>query len=135
MSKSKNNIIDIFQDDNLLEKQIMKIKTDSIAINKPKDPNNCNVFKIFSLIADGKNVNILKERYKSGNIGFGDAKKVLLDEIKDKFKIERAKFNFLINNPTLVEKELEIGSKKAKLYAGKVLNRVRFKLGYNKYSY
>ena len=93
---------------------------------------DCNVFKIFSLIAEKKDVDIMRKRYLSGNIGFGEAKKVLLNEIKTKFKIERDKFNFLINNPDIVEQELENGSKKAKLFANEVLKRVRLKLGYNK---
>ena len=132
MSKSKNNLIDIFQEDNLLEKQIMKIKTESIPVDEAKNPKNCNVFKIFSLIAEKKDVDIMRKRYLSGNIGFGEAKKVLLNEIKTKFKIERDKFNFLINNPEIVEQELENGSKKAKIFANEVLKRVRLKLGYNK---
>ena len=132
MSKSKNNLIDIFQDDNLLEKQIMKIETKSIPVDEAKNPKNCNIFKIFSLIAEKKDVDIMKKRYLSGNIGFGEAKKILLNEIKTKFKIERDKFNFLINNPEIVEQELENGSKKAKIFANEVLNRVRLKLGYNK---
>ena len=132
MSKSKNNIINIFQDDNLLEKQVMKIKTESIAIDEPKNPNKCAVFKIFSLVADEKDAYLLKKRYTSGNIGFGEAKRILLDEIKNKFKIQRNKFNFLISNPLLIEEKLEAGSKKAKIFANKVLKRVRSKLGYSK---
>tara|TARA_B100000963_G_scaffold58721_1_gene46767 strand:- start:7244 stop:8218 length:975 start_codon:yes stop_codon:yes gene_type:complete len=132
MSKSKNNLIDIFQDDNLLEKQIMKIETNSIPVDEAKNPKNCNIFKIFSLIAEKKDVDVMRKRYLSGNIGFGEAKKVLLNEIKTKFKIERDKFNFLINNPEIVEQELENGSKKAKIFANEVLKRVRLKLGYNK---
>ncbi len=132
MSKSKNNIINIFQDDNLLEKQVMRIKTESIAIDKPKNPDNCNVFKIFSLVADQKDIIILKKSYASGSVGFGEVKKILLNVLKNKFKVERDKFNFLINNPELVEKELETGSIKARNYANKVLNRVRLKLGYSK---
>lgn len=132
MSKSKNNVINIFQSDNLLEKQVMKIKTDSVEIDKPKNPDICNVFKIFSLIADEKKINILKERYTSGKIGFGEAKKILYNELKNKFKIQRDKFSFLMNNPEVIEKELETGSKKAKNYASKVLERVRLKLGYKK---
>ncbi len=132
MSKSKNNLINIFQSDNLLEKQVMKIKTASIEIDKPKNPNDCNVFKIFSLVADEKNLNFLKKRYEAGNIGFGEAKKILFEEIKNKFKIERGKFDFLVNNPELVEKELQRGSERAKSFANKVLNRVRLKLGYSK---
>ena len=53
-------------------------------------------------------------------------------QIKDKFKTERDKFNFLVSNPELVEKKLESGSKKAKRFANKVLKRVRLKLGYDK---
>ena len=132
MSKSKNNIINIFQDDNLLEKQVMRIKTESTAIDEPKNPRNCNVFKIYSLLANEKDINIMKKRYHSGDIGFGEAKKILLSEIKNKFKAERYKFNFLIANPKVVEKKLETGSIKAKDFANKVLNRVRLKLGYNK---
>ena len=75
MSKSKNNLIDIFQDDNLLEKQIMKIETKSIPVHEAKNPKNCNIFKIFSLIAEKKDVDIMRKRYLSGNIGFGEAKK------------------------------------------------------------
>ena len=132
MSKSKNNIINIFQDDNLLEKQVMRIKTESIAIDKPKNPDNCNVFKIFSLVADEKDISNLKKSYVSGIIGFGEAKKILFNVLKNKFKVERDKFNFLINNPELVEKELKTGSRKARRFANKVLSRVRLKLGYNK---
>tara|TARA_B100000925_G_scaffold288599_1_gene269881 strand:- start:49 stop:1023 length:975 start_codon:yes stop_codon:yes gene_type:complete len=132
MSKSKNNIINIFQDDKLLEKQIMKIKTKSIAIEEPKNPEDCNVFKIFSFVSNERDRISLREKYISGKIGFGEAKKILFDEIKNKFKTERDKFNFLVSNPEFVEKELDKGSKTAKTYAKIVLNRVRLKLGYSK---
>ena len=132
MSKSKNNIINIFQDDVLLKKQVMKIKTESIAIDEPKNPDNCNVFKIFSFVSDEKDINMLKKRYLNGTVGFGEAKNILLDKLKNRFKNERNKFDFLINNQEFIEKELKAGSKKAKSFANIVLNRVRLKLGYNK---
>ena len=78
------------------------------------------IFSRFFLIAEKKDVDIMRKRYLSGNIGFGEAKKVLLNEIKTKFKIERDKFNFLINNPEIVEQELENGSK-AKIFENEVL--------------
>ena len=84
------------------------------------------------MVANEKDINVLKKRYYSGDVGFGEAKEILLNEIKNKFKIQRDKFNFLISNTELVEKELESGSKKAKDFANKVLKRVRLKLGYNK---
>ena len=111
---------------------MMKINTESIAIDEPKNPDNCNVFKIFSLVANEKDISILKKRYASGSVWFGEVKKILLNVIKNKFKVERDKFNLLVNNPELVEKELKAGSRKARNFANNVLNRVRLKLGYNK---
>ena len=39
----------------------MRIKTESTAIDEPKNPKNCNVFKNFSMIASEKDINILKK--------------------------------------------------------------------------
>ena len=63
MSKSKGNIIDIFLPEKALKKQIMGIQTDSTSIDKPKDYENCNVFKLYSLIADQNSIDSLKENY------------------------------------------------------------------------
>ena len=49
MSKSKNNTINVFLPEKQLKKQIMGIKTDSTPLDEPKDPENCNIFKIYSL--------------------------------------------------------------------------------------
>jgi len=60
MSKSKNNIIDIFLDDNMLKKQIMSIETDSTPLESPKLAEKCNVFKIYSLIGSSRSSKKLK---------------------------------------------------------------------------
>ena len=57
MSKSKGNTINIFLPEKDLKKQIMSIDTDSTPLEEPKDYKNCNVFKIFSLIADQDSIN------------------------------------------------------------------------------
>ena len=51
MSKSKGNVIDIFQADKALRKQIMSIQTDSTALEAPKDWESCNCFAIYKLVA------------------------------------------------------------------------------------
>jgi tryptophanyl-tRNA synthetase len=51
MSKSYNNIINIFLPDNKLRKQIMSIQTDSLVLEEPKDPEECNVYQIYNLLA------------------------------------------------------------------------------------
>ena len=131
MSKSKGNTIDIFLPEKLLKKQIMSIETDSTPIEKPKDFENCNVFKIYSLIADKKSIDSLKENYKKGGFGYGHAKQELFNFILEKFKDQRIKFNYYMDNLEEIDSALDIGANKAKLVANEDFGRVRKKLGYN----
>ena len=48
MSKSYGNTINIFLPDKSLKKVIMKIKTDILGLDEPKNPETCNVFKLYS---------------------------------------------------------------------------------------
>ncbi|MBK86406.1 MAG: tryptophan--tRNA ligase [Flavobacteriaceae bacterium] len=130
MSKSKNNIINIFQSDKDLRKQIMGIKTDSVSIEMPKNWSTCKCFAIYELIASNKEVQAMKKNYESGGYGFGDAKQALFELICYKFINERKKYNYYISNPEEVKKILSSGADRASVIANKVLGRVRKKLGY-----
>ncbi len=129
MSKSKNNIINIFQSDKALHKQIMSVKTDSKTIEEPKDPESCNVFKLYSLIADPGPIEDLKKQYLSGGMGYGHAKQALFRLMVERFKTEREKFNYYQDHPEEVEVALAKGAVKASKIADEVLLRVRRKLG------
>ena len=131
MSKSKGNIIDIFLSKKALKKQVMGIQTDSTPIDQPKDYETCNVFKLYSLIADKKSINSLKEKYTKGGFGYGHAKTELLNYILSNFSSEREKFDYYMSNKEELEAVLKTGSEKADKVAQKVLSRVREKLGYN----
>tara|TARA_B110000881_G_scaffold144492_1_gene127730 strand:+ start:2375 stop:3346 length:972 start_codon:yes stop_codon:yes gene_type:complete len=131
MSKSKGNIIDIFLPEKTLKKQIMGIQTDSTSIDKPKDYENCNVFKLYSLIADQNSIDSLKENYLGGGFGYGHAKTELFNYILSKFSKERDSFNHYMSNKEELDKVLKTGAVKANQVAQEVLNRVREKLGYN----
>ncbi|HCZ09609.1 MAG TPA: tryptophan--tRNA ligase [Flavobacteriaceae bacterium] len=130
MSKSKNNIIDIFQPDKALRKQIMGIQTDSAPLEAPKDPDACNVFKLFSLMGSPDQILTLKKQYLDGGMGYGHAKQALYELVLENFKTEREKFNFYNDQPETVEKALTLGAEKAAHVADEVLIRVRKKLGY-----
>ena len=97
MSKSKGNIIDIFLPVKALKKQIMGIQTNSTPIDEPKDYENCNVFKLYSLIADQNSINSLKENYLGGGFGYGHAKTELFNYILTKFSKERDSFNYYLS--------------------------------------
>lgn len=130
MSKSRNNYIDIFLDDKKLRKQIMSIETDSTPLEEPKNPKKCKVFALYRLLASGDQIDKMTQNYLGGNYGYGHAKQALFELITEKFKTEREKYNYYINNPDEVEKILLAGAEKASKVANDVLKRVREKLGY-----
>ena len=130
MSKSKSNIIDIFLDDKKLRKQIMKIQTQSLSVEEAKNPDQCNVFKLFKVIASEDEVKKLHLRYTKGGIGYGEAKELLYHEILNRFSINREKFFELTNNRDRVEDLLLEGAIKARKQAQNVLKRVRSRVGY-----
>ena len=130
MSKSKNNIINIFLNDKKLRKQIMGIQTDSIPMEDPKDPDSCNVFTLFKLIASPNEIASMKANYEGGNYGYGHAKQALFELLIEKFSKERETYNYYMENLSEVDKALEVGAKKASFIANEVLARVRKKLGY-----
>jgi tryptophanyl-tRNA synthetase len=134
MSKSRGNIINIFLDDKALRKQIMSIETDSTPLEEPKNPDTCKIFAIYKLVANAEKIAEMKVKYQNVNrdFGYGHAKQALFELIVERFKTEREKYNYYINNLNEVDELLKEGAKKASLVADGVLNKVREKLGFEK---
>jgi len=130
MSKSRNNYINIFLSDKELRKQVMKIETDSTPMEDPKDPETCNVFKLFKLLASPIQINELAKQYRGGNFGYGHAKQALYELLIENFKEQREKFNYYINNTDEIDDILSDGAAKAREVAHKTLYRIRRELGY-----
>lgn len=132
MSKSRGNIINIFLDDKALRKQIMSIETDSTPLEEPKDPETCKIFAIYKLIANAEQIAEMKTKYANVNrdFGYGHAKQALFELICERFKTEREKYNYYMNNLTEVDALLKQGAEKAGIIADGVLQRVRVKLGF-----
>jgi len=81
MSKSYNNYIWFLDTDEELTKKIKKIPTSAIAIEDPKDPDECNVFKIYRLLLTAHEEIELRERYTAWWVGYGDLKKELTEKM------------------------------------------------------
>jgi tryptophanyl-tRNA synthetase len=129
MSKSKSNIINIFLSDKQLKKQIMSIKTDSLPIESIKNPNTCNVFKLYSLIGNDAQVKQMKENYEKGGYGYGEAKSQLFNLISQTYSKQRSSYNYLMDNRSEIDQILKEGSLRAKKIADQVIKRVKSKLG------
>lgn len=130
MSKSKKNTINIFLPEKQLRKQIMGIQTDSTPLEDPKDPNQCNVFAIYSLLAPPSSVQELRARYLAGGMGYGHAKQQLFEYLLDHFAKERELYDYFHQHPEEVHIALAKGAEKARKHAREVLLRVRDKVGY-----
>jgi tryptophanyl-tRNA synthetase len=130
MSKSYNNIIDVFLPEKKLRKNVMKIITDSTPVEDPKNPDTCNVFAIYKLLASPAEIDKMRNNYEGGNYGYGQAKQELFELLNERFKNEREFYQQYMENLDELEKKLSEGEEKAEVYASQVLDRVKTKLGF-----
>lgn len=130
MSKSRNNFINIFEDDKKLRKQIMAIVTDATPLEEPKNPDTCNVFALYKLLGNEEQISEMRANYLGGNYGYGHAKQALFELICEKFQTHREKYNYYMNNLEEVDRLLQEGATKAGIIANETLAKVREKMGY-----
>jgi tryptophanyl-tRNA synthetase len=132
MSKSANNTINIFLDDKALRKQIMGIETDSTPLEDPKNPETCNVFALYKLLASEAQLQDLRVKYLNTprDFGYGHAKQALYDLLLSRFETERTKYQYYMNNLVELDAALLQGANRARKIADGVFNRVRDKLGF-----
>ncbi len=130
MSKSYNNYIDIFLPEKELLKVVKSIVTDSKGLEEPKDPDTCNVYKIYSLVADKDQIADIRAKYQAGGFGYGHAKQALFEVLWNKYAKQRELFNYYMNNTHEIDAKLKAGAEKAWAIGGEVLKNVREKVGY-----
>ena len=129
MSKSYDNTIEIFEPENQLTKNVMRIVTDSTPVQDPKDPEKCNVFALLKLVAQADELAEWEEKYRSGGLGYGTAKKRLAQLLIEYFGPYRQKRAELENNLDFVEQVLTSGAERAGAVARETLNKVRQAVG------
>ena len=128
MSKSYNNTIPLFADDDVIRKATMSIVTDSLGVEESKDPEKCNIFalhKHFSkdMLAD------LEKRYREGGVGYKESKEILADNILKFVTPMRELRSELSKEKGLIEKVLEQGREKAHAVASAKMQDVKKKIG------
>jgi len=131
MSKSYNNTITMFEPEKKLRKTIMAIKTDSLGVDDPKTPEECNVFKLYSLFATTEQKTDLAVRYRKGGLGYGTAKQELFELLLETFKESRQKREELQKDLGSVSTILKDGAKKARAIAQSTIQEVRELTGLN----
>ena len=128
MSKSYNNFIPLFDTEKRLRKMIMKIQTNSLGPDEPKDPDTCTLFSIYRAFATQEQTNDLARRYREG-IAWGTMKQELFEYINDILKEPRQRYEALMANPKDIEDILKKGALRAREYAVPFLDKVRKSVG------
>ncbi len=128
MSKSYGNTIPLFFEEEALKKVIMKIKTNSLEPGVPKDSSDCNIFNIYKAICTKEKIDDLQKLYVEG-IAWGDAKKVLFEELNSFLRPFNNEYNKIIKDKSYVEKTLIEGSEKALSISDPIIKEVRQAIG------
>ena len=129
MSKSYNNTIELFDTPKRIKKKINSVKTDSSGVEDKKNPETCAVFDLYKLFATEDQQAELAERYRTGGMGYGEAKKLVNAAAAEHFAEARERREQLEQNPDTLEDILRDGSGRARAVACEVLDRVRSACG------
>lgn len=124
MSKSKGNVIELFEEEESIRKKIMSIKTDSKKVNEKKNPEEDNIFYYHKFFSTHM-LDELRQRYLTGTIGYKESKEILFANFMDYFKPMREKYFKLIKNEKYLFEVLVEGAKKAKKVAEQKMEKVR----------
>lgn len=129
MSKSYGNTIPLFGTDKEIKKAIMGIVTDSKLPAEPKNPDECNVFALHKLITPEPQLSEIRGGYEKGGLGYGDTKKILLENYIRFIEPMRKKRKYFEENPGIVRQILDEGKQKIQKIAHSKMKEVREKVG------
>ena len=129
MSKSYGNTVNIFGEEKKQLKTIKKIVTENVAMEEPKEFENCNVYNMAKLFLEGNNLKALQDRYTSGGEGHGHFKIYLGEVMWEYFKEYREKREYYMNNQGEVREILTMGAQKASAVSAEMIEKIRTATG------
>jgi len=129
MSKSYNNTIEIFEEEKVLRKKIMGIKTDSTPVEAPKPTEGSTILDLYKLVASPVEYETMVVEFRAGGKGYGDFKKTLFAAVWDYFAPMRERRAEIVADPAFVDDVLAAGAARANEIAAGVMERVRRAVG------
>jgi len=129
MSKSYHNTIPLFGTDDEIKKAVMGIVTDSAAPDEPKKPDEVIMYQIYKLVASTEKSEAMQESLEKGGLGYGDAKKMLLEAILEMITPMRERREEYEKNMDAVHDILKQGGEKMSALAEEKMKEVRLQAG------
>jgi tryptophanyl-tRNA synthetase len=125
MSKSYDNVLELFDPAASLKKKIMRITTDSRPMDQPKEPETDTLYQLYSLVAGDEKREEMAARYRRGGFGYGEVKKALAEAAENYFGAARTRREALAASPGEVREVLAAGARRARQKAAEVLTRAK----------
>ena len=125
MSKSYGNFIEVFEPPKAMKKKVMRIATDSRAMEESKNPETDHLFQLFSLFGTQEEIDSMANLYRTGGFGYGDIKKQLAAAAESYFEPARVRREELAAKPDELKQILGDGAAKARKKAAEVLLRAQ----------
>lgn len=138
MSKSLGNIISIFENEDIIRKQVNSCFTDPTRkhANDPGHTEGNMVFTYLQFFGDYAEVEHLKERYRKGSLGDVEVKEYLYTSLVSYFADSRERYNNLKESPAQVKEILEKGTARVTELASQTMSEVRDTIGLvNQYAF
>ncbi|HUF33935.1 MAG TPA: tryptophan--tRNA ligase [Acidimicrobiales bacterium] len=114
MSKSYSNVVPIFASTDEVRRTVMSIVTDSSRPEDPKDPDACNVFNLYRHLAAPEDARALAVRYRTGGIGYREAKELVAEAHEQRFAGSRDRYLTLMDDPGTLRQTLHNGAERAR---------------------
>jgi tryptophanyl-tRNA synthetase len=128
MSKTYHNYIGLLDDEKTILKTIKQIQTGTQTIDEPKNPDECNVYRICRLFLSPEEDEVLRKRYMSGGLSYKEVKDLLYEKIIPFVKKIQQKYA-KITDQEIID-IIAKGAKAANLIAEKKIAEVYKKIGF-----
>ncbi len=128
MSKSYKNTIPLFSDEETIKKQIMSIVTDSKGVQDVKDTETCTIIALLRLVGTPEVVADVENRYRTGGIGYKEAKDTLYQEVIRFLSPMWERRKKLAENPEVVHAMLKEHAERVRKDTKPLLEDVRRKI-------
>ena len=107
----------------------MGIVTDSKEPDEVKNSEDCNIFALHKLITPEPQLSEIRAGYEQGGLGYGDSKKILLENYLTFINPLREKRKYFEENPGIVRQILDEGKGKIQKVVHAKMKEVREKVG------
>mgnify|MGYP003301567034 CR=1 FL=1 len=82
------------------------------------------LFLLYKHFANATDIENMRKMFENGEIGYGDAKKILFDAINARLTAPREKYEYLMSHTNELDEILSTGAARAREIADKTIKRV-----------